>query len=426
MSSMFIGEAITGGMMDKAPTCGVRLLSVQVKNSNISTLNSDRLNTSYDNVSGAGSVRTTPAKKNSSSANVIPLQATLSAYLSSMTTSSTIFSNSATSIATTTSADNDVTELFATITHMHIHLLHQWPLTHFVDASLYPALNNNMKFLLLLTASRWAAEYWWMDAISNHSLNTTAYTNNTSSASGSDDADNNFPMMNRTASANNDYLPDVRQAKRNCRAGLAVFLHTITALNNIFMAHIHRTLWPAFETALDTHKHSLLAMQHELHTVLHLIDSSLTLLRDQVLTIIVKGFSAVSAMRAAVTLEYTEIAPIDTQNKILQEQHAQKLHNTQKASLKSKKNAPKLRNPRVEMKNTTQDTETEECPKMKYVTSAAVLVAYRAAEDAYADLKYAVNELKDTVVKEVRRNTRTGAVGRECKAMEELLMYLSA
>lgn len=283
-----------------------------------------------------------------------------------------------------------------------------------------------MKFLLLLTASRWAAEYWWMDAISNHSLNTTAYTNNTSSASRSDYADNNFPMMNRTASANNDYLPDVLQAKRNCRAGLAVFLHTITALNNIFMAHIHRTLWPAFETALDMHKHSLLAMQHELHVVLHLIDSSLTLLRDQVLTIIVKGFSAASAMRAAVTLEYTEIAPIDAHNKILQEQHAQKLHITQKASLKGKKNAPKLRNPRVEMKNTTQDTETEECPKVKYVTSAAVLVAYRAAEDAYADLKYAVNELKDTVVKEVRRNTRTGAVGRECKAMEELLMYLSA
>ena len=282
-----------------------------------------------------------------------------------------------------------------------------------------------MKFLLLLTASRWAAEYWWMDAISNHSLNTTAFTNNSSSASGSDNVDNNF-TIDRTASAINDYLPDVLQAKRNCRAGLAVFLHTITALNNIFMAHIHRTLWPAFETALDTQKHSLLAMQHELHTVLHLIDSSLTLLRDQVLTIIVKGFSAASAMRAAVTLEYTEIAPIDAQNKILQEQHAQKLHITHKASLKGKKNAPKLRNPRVEMKSTTQDTETEECPKIRYVTSAAVLVAYRVAEDAYADLKYAVNELKDTVVKEVRRNTRTGAVGRECKAMEELLMYLSA
>jgi len=267
----------------------------------------------------------------------------------------------------------------------------------------------------LLTASRWAAEYWWMDAISNHYLNTKSYTNTSSSSNVSGDNGDNFTT---------EYLGDVLQAKRNCRAGLAVFLHTITAVNNLFMAHIHRTLWPAFESALEVHQHSLLSMQHELHTVLQLIDTSLTLLRDQVLTIIVKGFSAASAMRAAVTLEYTEIAPIDAQNKILQAQHAQKLHSTQKASLQGKKNEPKLRNPRVEMKNITQ--ESEECPKVRYVTSAAVLVAYRAAEDAYADLKYAVNELKDTVVKEVRRNTRTGAVGRECKAMEELLMNLSA
>jgi hypothetical protein len=54
-----------------------------------------------------------------------------------------------------------------------------------------------------------------------------------------------------------------------------------------------------------------------------------------------------------------------------------------------------------------------------------VLIAYRAAEDEFADLKRAVGDLKHTVQASVHHNSTTGAVGSEGKAMEDLLMYLA-
>jgi len=296
-STTFIGEAIAGTMLEKAPVEGIRHLSVVVNSSSTSGSGSGSVRDNSTSRGGAGS---------GSYSGVASLEEKLNAYLTNMSTIP--ISNTNTSTTNTHSSDgarttdSDVSDLFSIITTMNIDILHHYPLTHFIDATLYPALNNNMRFLLLLTASRWTAEYWWMDVISNHSLNTTSHTTSnttsntsappsptklsspmghgaiygTSGTSGvftnpmrttlttTNDTNNAHSIPTTPTKANTTnathYLADVLQAKRNCRAGLAVWLHTITAVNNVFMAHIHRTLWPAFETSLSVHSSSLLHM----------------------------------------------------------------------------------------------------------------------------------------------------------------------
>ena len=208
-----------------------------------------------------------------------------------------------------------------------------------------------------------------MDAISNHSLNTTSFTARTAT---NRSAQNSPTKQLQTSShgflysessqspkhshPGGDYLADVLQAKRNCRAGLAVWLHCVTSLNNVFMAHIHRTLWPAFEASLQRHRHSLLAMQRDFRDVLREADSSLLLLRDHVLSIIVKGFSAVVSMRQAVTLEYAEISVVEDQNKLLDALHPP---STKPANKEKEKKKKVSRNPRVEMRSEPRRDATE-------------------------------------------------------------------
>lgn len=295
---------------------------------------------------------------------------------------------------------------------------YQWPLTQFFTAPQLEQLNRHMRFLLLLTTSRWTAEYYWMEVISNDALSIDAYSNLRTAAP---------PPYKRTVKPDGTtvvtppkpiqtdmYGQDVLQAKRNCRAGLGVWLHTITALNNIFMAHIHRTRWPDFETDLSAQAQSLLLMQHAFGELLRDVGDSLMLLREMALEVAVRGFAATWAMRHAADTERED-------RRLHDETCREGGRTTAGMDHGGRAVAGQTRGRNLR----SGDSGGSSNGTVAYTPSAKVLVAYRQTEDAFAALTQLVSDLRHVVALTIRQRAEKGLSERQDKALAELQFALS-
>lgn len=430
----FMGECIASAMLEKVPKGGVRHVSVQLRADSVSSQPCGSSRNKVELLREAlAPLRSIPLSALSSSGNLTHAQ------------------------AQGRGADRGVVDevtLLTAVSSLHVDLLHQWPLTYFLDAAQLRGLNASLRFLMLITATRWAAEYWWMDVISNDSLNTAASACNPKSGA----RYAGYSSSRRLLSAQDLYLGDVLQAKRNARAGLGIWLHCVTSLNNIFMAHIHRTLWPEFEESLLSHEDSLLQMKADLRYVVEGASASLLLLREDILEVVVLGFAAAQALREAIIVEQAELSVVVDHNTKLHAAQWKKAAPLRKANREAEAKAAKRKDApkpwRIAKSNNAQLARTSSAHSMKsdadsvfsgldademlgaekeeegeeamsLRTSAAVLIAYRAAEDAFAALKGAVEGLKAVVFGAVRSRLAVGKVDREGKALEELHMALS-
>jgi hypothetical protein len=290
------------------------------------------------------------------------------------------------------------------------------PLTQFFTAQHLEQLNRHLRFLLLLTAARWSAEYYWLEVVSNDSLSIDplyleAAPSPPYKRSAPPAATPRAESMARDAAPS--YARDVLQAKRNCRAGLGVWLHTVTALNNIFMAHIHRSLWPSFEAELAAQAASLLLMQHAFGGLLAEVGGSLMLLREMALEVVVRGYVATWAMRTASDTEKEARA----HHTAATSPSVGEIGGADRGNKGGRETINTHRVPRVNVPSS---------PKaVPYTPTAAVLIAYRQAEDAFAALTQVVSDLRQVVALTIRHRAERGLSERQDRALAELQIALS-
>jgi hypothetical protein len=310
-------------------------------------------------------------------------------------------------------------DVVATLT---VNLVFQWPISIFVAQSQLNALGENMRFLLLLTTNRWTAEYCWLHYISNdaHRVqgalkqcarkggsggagaywfageeNAKAFKTSASNRPKSTaHADKSVAYVNTAATKNSTLKAsepvsesdiELLRIKKSCRFALCVWLHCITAVSNVFMAQIHRTLWPAFEEQLQREDASWLDMQYVFSVLLTDICSSLSLLRTEIVHVAVAGFAASSALRRALGEETV------------------------------------LNRPQA---NAAEPVCVEEAR----TRTKAVLLAYNAAELACLDVQSAVATLKSVLTKAVvsAKHSTTRFESEHAKQiMQELLVHLA-
>lgn len=376
----FMCEAVTNAVNEDAPRDGVRYVSVQSGGVGL------QISTHRGGGATTGSVSKASAHQSSGSA-LKALTRSLRAAVSALYPATATIETASAYAQITADRELSLLQMLSTLT---LTTAHHWPLTQFFHTSLLAVLNHQLRFLLLLAASRWAAEYYWMDVISNDSLGTAAHQYGTKARA-----------LAASKTAFPEYLQDILQAKRNCRAGLAIWLHTVTAVINIFMGHIHRTLWPSFEEELERCQESMLRMQSVFAAAVRDIEESLLLLRERVLEVVVAGFAATCAMRDAVEVEsgdksaFTAVATTTT--------------NTSRSAATS----------------VAKQRGIPTAAAALYQPSARVLIAYRQAEDAFSILKRAVSDLKSAVSRTVKDRAALGLNERQDLALSELQIALA-
>jgi hypothetical protein len=399
-------DAVTASVRDVVPEVGLRYISA-----------------TCDTGGGGAAVFGSPVRSSAraqhpavSSLDVKGLTALLREVLQPLSfTGAALSTQSSPTRSSSLSGSNEI-PLLSFVSTLCVSPTYERPLAQFFTAQHLEQLNRHLRFLLLLTAARWTAEYYWLEVISNDSLSIDplyleAAPSPPYKRSAPPTAVHRADSIARDAAPS--YARDVLQAKRNCRAGLGVWLHTVTALNNIFMAHIHRSLWPSFEAELAAQSASLLLMQHALGGLLGEVGDSLMLLREMALEVVVRGYVATWAMRTASHTEKEARA----QHSAATSPSAGEIGGADRGNKGGSETINSHRVPRVNVPS---------FPKaVPYTPTAAVLIAYRQAEDAFAALTQVVSDLRQVVALTIRHRAERGLSERQDRALAELQIALS-
>jgi hypothetical protein len=399
-------DAVTASVRDVVPEVGLRYISA-----------------TCDTGGGGAAVFGSPVRSSAraqhpavSSLDVKGLTALLREVLQPLSfTGAALSTQSSPTRSSSLSGSNEI-PLLLFVSTLCVSPTYERPLTQFFTAEYLEQLNRQLRFLLLLTAARWTAEYYWLEVISNDSLSIDPLY---LEAAPSPPYKRSAPptAAPRTESMARDpapsYARDVLQAKRNCRAGLGVWLHTVTALNNIFMAHIHRSLWPSFEAELAAQSASLLLMQHAFGGLLAEVGDSLMLLREMALEVVIRGYVATWAMRTASDTE-KEARALHTE---ATSPGVGEIGGADSGNKNGRETSNSHRVPRVNVPSS---------PKaVPYTPTAAVLIAYHQAEDAFAALTQVVSDLRHVVALTIRHRAERGLSERQDRALAELQIALS-
>jgi hypothetical protein len=400
-------DAVTASVRDVVPEVGLRYISA-----------------TCDTGGGGAAVFSSPVRSSAraqhpavSSLDVKGLTALLREVLHPLSFTGAALSTQSSPTRSSLSGSNEI-PLLSFVSTLCVSPTYERPLTQFFTAQHLEQLNRHLRFLLLLTAARWTAEYYWLEVISNDSLSIDplyleAAPSPPYKRSAPPTATPRAESMARDP-APPSYARDVLQAKRNCRAGLGVWLHTVTALNNIFMAHIHRSLWPSFEAELAAQSASLLLMQHAFGGLLGEVGDSLMLLREMALEVVIRGYVATWAMRTASDTE--------------KEARAQHAAATSPIAGQSggAGGAGNIGGRRTTSNDRVPRVNVPSSPKaVLYTPTAAVLIAYRQAEDAFAALTQVVSDLRQVVALTIRHRAERGLSERQDRALAELQIALS-